>query len=133
MKPFEFYSTIEAKYPDYNGYKRELRKQIDESPMTAAERKAAIEEIPGKVHNWYAREVAPYNAEQAEKMLIFWQDCRKELGYDQFLSLAGCGVLESYAWEQGHSAGFSEVYNYLIDLAELAKTLINNRREKDGN
>jgi hypothetical protein len=54
---------------------------------------------------------------------LFWTDARKELGYDKLFAKEGVQALENHAWQEGHSAGFSEVWGYLVDLVELAKIL----------
>ena len=53
----------------------------------------------------------------------FWQDAREELGYEKLYSTEGLNALENYAWQEGHSAGWSEVWGYLVDLVELAEKL----------
>lgn len=54
----------------------------------------------------------------------FWTDCRLNLGYDKWLTERGVRVLEGKAWEMGHSAGYSEVYDYLCDLVDFVREII---------
>lgn len=54
----------------------------------------------------------------------FWDDARRELGYDLFLTEKGCKILEDKAWEDGHYAGFGNVFACLDDLADFAHKLV---------
>lgn len=60
----------------------------------------------------------------------FWKDAREELGYDKFLNADGVSCLESKAYEEGHSAGFSEVFLCLGDLTEFARQIIASVQQK---
>jgi hypothetical protein len=63
---------------------------------------------------------------KAQDALIaeFWADCRKEIGYDSWLNPAACVAVEREAWERGHYAGFSEVFNCLTDVVDFASRLL---------
>ena len=66
----------------------------------------------------------PWNDEQARRDAEFYVDAREELAYDKFLTPEGVAALEYKAHEEGHSAGYSEIYNELIDLADFVENII---------
>mgnify|MGYP006283414069 CR=1 FL=1 len=129
MRPFDEYKPKTA-YPSRSDYRRERRKEIDELSMTAAERRQAISNLNEETNEWFQVAVEPYREEEANLMAIFWKDCRKDLGYDEYLHYGGVVALEGHAWDRGHSGGFSEVYHELCDLEALARTLVNARKTK---
>jgi hypothetical protein len=78
-------------------YAKELKKYKDETPA-------------------YNEARAKYSNETCRLEEIFRSDALKEVG------LEGHECADraySYAWEQGHSCGYSEVFNYLLDIAEV--------------
>lgn len=123
MKDWDYYSIIDAKYPCRGDYKRSLIERIENTPMTKAERDEQMGSLSRAVNEWFMEAVKPYNAEVARKTGEFWADARAELGYDKLFTAKGVAALEHAAWEQGHSAGFSDVWCCLCDLVELAQTL----------
>ncbi len=44
---------------------------------------------------------------------------KEESGFYEYIPKDKQDKVWSYAWQQGHSSGYSEVYNYLLDLVEL--------------
>jgi hypothetical protein len=44
---------------------------------------------------------------------------KEESGFYQYVPKESQNKVWSYAWQQGHSSGYSEVYNYLLDLVGL--------------
>lgn len=129
MKPFEDYLPKETEYPDRYAYTKVLLDEIDSTPMTAADRALAIKGVSERVNKWFREQVKPYNNESRRLEGEFWCDCRADLGYDEFLNEDGCQELEHYAWQEGHSSGFPEVYNVLCELAVLAERLVKNRKK----
>ena len=124
MKDFDYYNKPTAEYPDINEYKREYRIAIEAAAMTTAERKEALDGISKKARAWFEKESKPYRDEQARLDSEFWDDCRKDLGYREFLSEKASDAVESKAWEDGHANGYSEVYCHLCDLVELARKIV---------
>lgn len=111
-------------YPDSDAFRNKLLADIDKQPMTAQERLDAIARVDITVRDWFREAVKPHNNREYEIMADFWADCRKDIGYDKFLTVRQCKVLQGYAWERGHSGGYHEVYNCLLDLAEFVKDLM---------
>lgn len=134
MKDWDEYK-VKLPYPD-----RKLRKDkqselvaaIDNAKMTTGERAAAMAGVPREVSTWWETQMAPYQAEEQRLTALFWEDCREDLGYTEFLNETGVAALEKEAYDRGHSAGFSEVHCVLSDLTDLARTLVDNRKERDG-
>lgn len=124
MKDFDYYSKPTAEYPDINEYKREYRIAIDAAAMTSAERKEALDGINKKAREWFDIAAKPYRDEQSRLDGEFWDDCRNELGYREFLSEKAWNAIESKAWDDGHAGGYSDVYFHLCDLVELARKII---------
>lgn len=56
-----------------------------------------------------------YYAEDFRLRELFWSDFAEEVGVSQ--DHPKFGILQRLAWDYGHSAGYSEVYNYAVDLA----------------
>lgn len=54
----------------------------------------------------------------------FWADCRKEIGYDSWLSPAACIAVEYEAWTQSHSNGFQAIYYKLLGIVDFASKLL---------
>lgn len=44
---------------------------------------------------------------------------KEDSGFYEYIPKEKQNKVWSYAWQQGHSSGYSEVYNYLLDLVEL--------------
>lgn len=126
MKSFDYYSTNSVEYPNQSEYRKRLVQVINDTPMTAAERDEALEWVHEEARIWFKEAVKPYREEAARLEREFWQDCRGELGYDSFLNSDGVAALEYAAYERGHSAGYSDIYCCLIELAELAEKLVKN-------
>jgi len=122
MKDWEYYSTPKAKYYGYEAkkkYKDELVAVIDSTPLTTDERKQRMDDVPKLVRSWAAEKNEPYNKELQHLHTEFFDDARKDLGYEDWLNNVGVSNLECKAWEMGHSSGFSEVYYHLHDLYEF--------------
>jgi hypothetical protein len=111
-------------YPDYHAYRAKLIEDIDNTPMTSQERLEARDRVAEITREWFNASVKPHNAREWAIQAEFWKDCQEDIGYNKFLSERQCQVLQGYAWERGHSGGYYEVYNCLLDLAEFAKDFV---------
>lgn len=128
MKYFDYYSTVDVGHPDVRAVRAALVKKIEETPMTAAQRKEELGKVAAIARTIVGPEMDRYCDAQKAKVAEFWNHCRAELGYDKFLSADAVSALESYAYEHGHSSGFGEVYGYLMDLTELARRIAKGSR-----
>jgi hypothetical protein len=61
-----------------------------------------------------------YQAEEQRLMAQFYTDAIEEVGLSKHPK---SNVIYSKAWEDGHSGGYSEVFNKLLDLAEFVERL----------
>lgn len=66
----------------------------------------------------YAESLALHRKEEGRVLDLFESDCAEAEGVSNNPKRAS---LWGKAWEHGHSAGFSEVWNIYQDLAELIK------------
>lgn len=57
-----------------------------------------------------------YQKEQYRLESLFYSDCAKQYNYTNNAKRA---ILESIAWEHGHSSGFSEIHNWILILLPL--------------
>lgn len=78
-----------------------------------------------KVHEYYKEQkkkqeemLTLYRQEEADKHNLFMKDTLDEVGLSDHPK---AHEIFSYAWEKGHSSGYSEVFNELQDLSGLFK------------
>lgn len=128
MKDFDYYKTTKTPWPRQKDIIRELISELDNIPMTKSERLEKEIEAAQRGEILYKEKFKEYQLESNKLKDEFWRDCREELGYDSFLTKRGCEILESKAWEDGHSYGFSEVYNHLCELSDFADQIIEEKR-----
>ena len=69
-----------------------------------------------EVEEWEKKKAA-YSAEEARLLEKFKQDALDDVGLKGH---PAADAIYAKAWEDGHSNGYSEVYNELLDLADLA-------------
>lgn len=122
MKDFDYYNTPKTKYTSYaekREYKDALRKEIDDTPMTAKERESALAAISKKVREWEAEQNKPYYAERDMLVEEFWRDARSGMNYPDILDEKGMEILEAKAYQDGHSGGFGDVYHHLNELDDF--------------
>lgn len=124
MKDFDYYAKVDAEHPSLWEIKKKKLAIVAETRLTEKERLEAIKtaEVEAMIE-WRAGKKV-YNDAQGRKNSEFWADCRLDLGYDKFLDEDGCQALEAKAWEEGHSAGYGEVYGDLSRLVDLAHKLV---------
>lgn len=69
-----------------------------------------------KEHDKYLNELDIYHKKDEELFDKFKKDALKEVG---LLGHPKADKALKFAWEHGHSASYEEVYNWLVDVAEL--------------
>lgn len=124
MKDFDYYSKVDAEYPSLQEIKAKKLAVVAETRLTEKERLEAIKMAEAGAMNEWRDAKKVYDDARGRKDSESWADCRLDLCYDKFLDEDGCSTIESKAWDKGHSAGYSEVYNVLSDLAIMAKKLV---------
>lgn len=96
--------------------------QIDTRKMNCDEALSVIDSWREKVKLHYAlladytHKRNAYDAEEARLHAQFKYDLIRELGIAKHPKAE---ILYQKAWEQGHSAGYEEVFNYANDLVDL--------------
>jgi len=63
-----------------------------------------------------------YGQETSRLEELFYQDCCEDHGYDPDSDLSR--LIYSEAYDRGHSAGYSEVYNYFDSVAAFADNVL---------
>lgn len=126
MKNWDYYTPAPPAYGyhEETAYIAALRAEIHNTPMTTAEREAALAEVKNTAAKHKLEQLAPYQQERQHLIAEFWRDACDELGYDEFLTPEGVAILQSKAWEDGHSSGFSEVFWHLQDLTDFCRQII---------
>lgn len=128
MKDFNYYNNIKTPYPRQRDIVREIIAKLDDLPLTKAERVQKEAEATEVGEAIFKDRLKEYSKESNNLKEEFWKDCRKEFGYDKILTEKGCGILEAKAWEDGHSCGYSEVYNCLSDLDDFVRRIVEEKR-----
>jgi hypothetical protein len=128
MKDFTYYNNVKTPYPRRKDIIREIIAKLDDVPLTKAGRIEREEMAAKEGELIFKEKLAEYNKESNNLKEEFWKDCREEFGYDSFLSKRGCEILESKAWQEGRSCGYSEVYNCLCDLSDFVSEIIEEKR-----
>ena len=128
MKDFAYYNNVKTPYPRRKDIVREIIAKLDDVPLTKAERLEKEEEAAKEGELVFKEKLTEYNKEGNNLKEEFWKDCREELGYDSYLTKKGCEILEAKAWSDGHSCGYSDVYNCLCDLSEFVGYIIEEKR-----
>jgi len=114
---FDYYSKI--KPADLCKIKNRLKDAIAEQRLTAKEREEALAAIPSEARKVFTVENAPFVEDSNKLQDQFWCDCRQELGYPKLLDEKGIDLVESWARDNGHSSGFSAVYDCLERITEF--------------
>lgn len=130
MKSWEYYVSNPHPYVYYKDIYNAMKQVIDATPMTKDQREAAYKQAKTNAINERTERNLPFMNHQNAMMNEFWLDCRKEFSYSELLDEEGCRVIENHAWEEGHSNGFSEVYNKLKDLDDLVCQIIQHAKPK---
>lgn len=127
MKPWDQYKAKE-RYPDrvlvVGEYMKERMSALDDIPMTKSQREKAEKDLAEEAEKYYQERRQIYKDSLGAALQEFWNDARKDLGYDAFLDAGGMKIIESKAWEDGHSYGYSGVFSRLEDLSELVRQLL---------
>jgi len=128
MKKFEYYNEPTGVehfgYQYEKDYTQKRKDEINNTPMTTADRDKALKELKTEVREHMQEKNKPYNTAGRALVEEFWADAREELGYDGFLTPEGVSKLESKAYEDGHAYGFSDVFSKLDDYTDFARLMI---------
>ncbi len=130
MKDFSYYNSVPDDTPYYGGeYCRNIRKkaveEIDNRPLTTADRVRLLKEIEPEITKQVAELNKSYYEARRKRDAEFYADARESLGYDKFLNETGVALVQGYAYERGHSGGYSEIYYELSEITELLEKLSN--------
>lgn len=128
MKDFAYYSKVPVEYPDRYAIKGKHLALVAEMRLTERERKAANDAAIADANEEYGKALTFYRVAEKKLEQEFWADCRSDFGYDKLMGLSGQSALEGYAWERGHSSGYSEVYNCLCDLVPLVECCLKDKK-----
>lgn len=87
---------------------------------------APVSERIEQIKSEYKERCDAYYKEESRLRELFWKDAMESNGFspDTTHVIIPIDVIKHIAWENGHSAGFSEVYSELCDLLENAEPLI---------
>jgi hypothetical protein len=124
VKNFDYYSESNIPYFGYEqqkAYGEVLKAKINNTPMTADARSLALSNLKRDCTVHASEQNKEYYLKSAELLNEFWADARQELGYAKFLNPELCQIVESKAWENGHSNGFQDVFSCLEELVDFAK------------
>lgn len=134
MKPFEYYSNRDLYYPSKADFKEQ--KLFVKTPVASGMNNileylnlSDVDDISKylKINSQYIIETF-YNEEAYKESLKQYRtisnardaEFRRELFEEAGVTdNPKADILFSKAWEQGHSSGYSEVYNIFYDLLEL--------------
>ena len=72
----------------------------------------------------FDKELEVYHAKTVEREKQFWLDLEDDLTWNE-LSTGLKSVLREMAWEEGHSYGYVEVYNYACSYSEIVQAIQN--------
>jgi hypothetical protein len=111
--------TNRLPYPSLSVTKAALLVELDDVPMTKAQRIEAGQNATNTARARHKEIMDAYNAEERRLHDLFFADAHDELAI-AYLPLSVLEKLDKMAWERGHSSGYNEVYSHMCDLAELA-------------
>ena len=92
----------------------------EDCTSTTARKYADKLEVWEKEMENYKLQMDAYTAEEQRLMGQFYADALEESGLEKHPK---SNIIYSKAWEDGHSGGYSEVFNKLLDLAEFVENL----------
>ena len=108
---FDYYSGKDIHYP------KRLKKPVLPAKPTPEDYRAYADqlEIYDAEKSDYNEKVSDYHSKVNERLDKF----RQVLMIDYDLLKPQVDVIWGYAWEEGHSAGLQDVYNYFDDYYEM--------------
>lgn len=115
MKPF-------PNSADLNKYAQKIKSEISDT-LTHRQYQDKLNEIDEWTKETYDRMRAEYYEEEAKMVEKFWQDVEKEAEISNY-PLELRQVIRAKAWEDGHYAGFPEVYNKFQDVMEFVNKVV---------
>lgn len=107
-------------YPSLSSTKAAILAEIDDVPMTKAQRIEAEQNAASTAEAQHKDLMDAYHAEDCRLNDLFFSDAHDQLRID-YLPGSILEKLDKMAWSRGHSAGKNEVYDAMCDLAELAE------------
>jgi hypothetical protein len=128
MKPFDYYSTTTLPYPsklDYiNLYVYDKGKLLYEGFASTNSKNKLKLDYPNAVIQEVLDKVAyqAYQQQYAEEIHKLEEEFQNDL-FQEFAVTDNPKRFKcySYAWDKGHSHGYSEVYNEFSDVVELIR------------
>ena len=121
MKSWEYYSENPHKLWNIGEVREEQEEKIAQLRLTADERERMLKGPFSPIVNERNK---PYHEFAEQRKQEFWQDCREEIGYDDFLTEEGMKLLEQRAWDEGHSTGLPAVFDRLSDLSDFVLLMV---------
>ena len=106
---------------------------VGKTPKDYRNHAAALESYASNELAKYAEEVAAYDVAMSEYRTegsrldeMFWKDAIADNFSDEFTKNFPTTVskMRYKAYEDGHSSGYSEIYNHLINLSEIASAIM---------
>lgn len=116
---FERYENT-MPYPSLSDIKETIIAELDDVPMTKAQRIEAEQNAASTAKARHHELLAAFHAEERRLNDLFFSDAHDELAI-AYLPKPVLEKLDAMAWSRGHSAGYHEVYNAMCDLVELAE------------
>lgn len=95
---------------------------LNDIPLTMAQRTEQEKAILAEAREEYDELRRLYNQEETRLKELFWNDADEELGSDD-IPLAQRELLRNFAYAYGHSSGYSEIFNYYIEIVDLYRNL----------
>ena len=120
MKDFDYYRVSNEEYWGYKAqkaFREALEAEINSTPLTAAERKEKLKEVPSLVREEADRQNEAPRARQSKLDSEFWADARDELDNDYPDAVWSAICAEAY--DRGHAYGYSEIYSKLVDITDF--------------
>jgi hypothetical protein len=122
---FDKYKT-NLPYPRLVEFLEPLKVRIYETKLTEAERTQQLEVAKVQAAEMLKSAREKYGAETQLFMNQFWVDAWREVAVDFPMSETQKSLLESWAWDDGHSCGLSEVFSSLQKLTDRVSQLLKN-------
>lgn len=114
---FSKYTNNTVKYPRLSEIKKEYKQKVEETFVgTKKQIDVALEDAALQAEADFKVQREKYYKEQNALQEKFVQDLFEEFGVKDSKKARKAYAI---AYEHGHSSGYSEIYNYFIDLAEL--------------
>lgn len=120
MKNFDYYNCHDLAFPVKPKAISLTSRNPSEDEIQKYLSKKSIYEIEMEKYN---KTKDAYYAEQGKRIDEFWNDAREELGCMSYPDHVW-GQCCTKAYEDGHSAGYSEIFNYLAEITCFVDSII---------